>query len=98
MGVSTRPLRLLMAERERLVADFNGRMLAGGVVSVNEARGLSVYRPVAHVHGVMLLQEPLGRRPWPRPAPAEVRVASRHAVVSRAGFGGGFPRSAGVWS
>ena len=91
MAVSTHHLR------QRMEQDFNARMLAGGVLTVFEARGLAVYRPEAQVHGVMLLEEPRGRRPWPRPAPAEVRVASRHAVVSRSGFGGGFPRSRGVW-
>ena len=79
MSLTTRHLRLAI---ER---DFQARMLMGGVLSTNEARGLAFYRPQALVVTPDL--------PPSRP----LLAASRHAVVSRAGFGGGFPRSRGVW-
>lgn len=92
MALSTHHLR------RRVEQDFNARMLAGGVLTLNEARGFSVYRPEAQVHGVMPGGVPVPRSPTPPPPPmSAMRVASRHAVVSRAGFGGGFPRTRGVW-
>lgn len=75
MSLTTRHLRLAI---ER---DFQARMLMGGVLSTNEARGLAFYRPQALVVTPDL--------PPSRP----LLAASRHAVVSRLGFGGGFPRS-----
>ena len=63
-----------------LERDFEARMLTGGVVA-SDARGLSFYRPQALVVTTDL--------PPARP----LQAASRHAVVSRLGFGGGFPRS-----
>ena len=66
--------------RLALERDFHARMLMGGVVA-NEARGLAFYRPQALVVTPDL--------PPSRP----LLAASRHAVVSRLGFGGGFPRS-----
>lgn len=81
MAVSTHHLRLAL---ER---DFHARMLMGGVLSPNEARGLSVHRP----EPLVVVDVPQGRRPWPGHHP--LQAASRHGVVSRLGFGGGFPRS-----
>lgn len=66
--------------RLRLERDFHARMLMGGVVA-SDARGLAFYRPQALVVTTDL--------PPARP----LQAASRHAVVSRLGLGGGFPRS-----
>ncbi len=72
--------------RRALERDFEARMLQGGVMTLDEARGLAVYRPQSLVAFADTL-----------PCPALQRAA-RHAVVGREGFGGGFPRSRGVWS
>ena len=65
--------------RLALERDFQARMLMGGVVG--DARGLSFYRPQA----LVVMSDAPSARP--------LQAASRHAVVSRLGFGGGFPRS-----
>ena len=80
MGLTTHHLRRAV---ER---DFEARMLQVGVMTLNEARGLGVYRP----QSLVVLADAL-----PRPA---LQAASRHAVVGREGFGGGFPRWRGAWS
>lgn len=72
--------------RRAVERDFEARMLQGGLMTLGEARGLAVHRP----RSLVAFAEAL-----PCPGP---QAASRHAVVGREGFGGGFPRWRGAWS
>ena len=82
-GTPVREVDAALAQHGQYLAfepPFAHYATVGGVVA-SDARGLSFYRPQALVVTPDL--------PPARP----LQAASRHAVVSRLGFGGGFPRS-----